>query len=209
MEFYKVVLPFALALFIRYEYGLPEHPPNLSKVLLKILPVLILMAVILQNQRASDFSLRLTAGLGFAAAGDLCQLYKDQYFNHGVICFGIAYCLFAAAFGLRSDHLFLGCLTCLVALAIYYFVSPGVRGLSRPAAIAYTLPILIMLWRAMAWWRISQHNSSLSALFGAITLVISNTVLSTHLFQFPVPHSDFLVSSSYYMGQLLIAMSAV
>ncbi|XP_067855288.1 lysoplasmalogenase TMEM86A-like [Heptranchias perlo] len=208
MTFLKLVLPFALALLVRYEYGLPEDPPDQLKGLLKCLPILVLIAGVLENQHGNDFSLRLSAGLGFAAAGDLCQLYKGQHFIHGTICFGIAYCLYTAAFGLRGDNLSLGCLICLVAISIYYIVSPGIKGLTRPAAFVYTLPILAMIWRSTAWWRGSRHNSSSCAMFGAITLALSDVVLSNHLFQFPVPHSNFLVSSSYYTGQLLIAMSA-
>ncbi|XP_051885754.1 lysoplasmalogenase-like protein TMEM86A [Pristis pectinata] len=199
----------APALLVRYEYGLPEQPPDQLKVFLKCLPVLVLIALILESQHGNDFSLRLVVAMGFAAAGDVCQLYKDQHFTHGVISFGIAYCLFAVAFGLKVDHKCLGALICVVATATYYLVTPGVQGVSQPVVLAYTLAVLLMIWRAMAWWRNTHHRSSLCAMYGAIILAISNVILSNHIFQFPVPHSPLLLSSCYYTGQLLIAMSSL
>ncbi|GCB60873.1 lysoplasmalogenase TMEM86A-like [Scyliorhinus torazame] len=207
----KVVLPFALALLLRYQFGLPESPPNPIKALFKILPIVVLIAAIQYDQRGSDYSARVTAGLCFSAAGDLCQLYKQEYFIFGVICFGIAYCMYAVAFTLHDDNFLLACSVCLAAGVACIFGSPKLQELAQPAAIAYTLTFLLMLWRALAWWKSAQNKNSSAALVGAATLVASNAVFSTHIFQFqsPVPHTELIVSSTYYMGQLLIALSAL
>ncbi|XP_069760624.1 lysoplasmalogenase TMEM86B-like isoform X3 [Narcine bancroftii] len=124
MELKQMLLPFVLALLIRYEYGLPQHPPDHMKALLRCLPVIVLITRILESQNGNDFSLRLGAGMGFAAAGDLCQLYKDEHFTHGVICFGIAYCLYTVAFGLKVDHTCLAALIGLMAATGCYVINP-------------------------------------------------------------------------------------
>ncbi|XP_069760623.1 lysoplasmalogenase TMEM86A-like isoform X2 [Narcine bancroftii] len=179
------------------------------KALLRCLPVIVLITRILESQNGNDFSLRLGAGMGFAAAGDLCQLYKDEHFTHGVICFGIAYCLYTVAFGLKVDHTCLAALIGLMAATGCYVINPGIHGVTQPVALAYLLMVLLMVWRAVAWWKNSRHRNSSCAMYGAIILAMSNIILSTHIFQFPVPHSPLLVTSFYYTGQLLIAMSAL
>ncbi|XP_072125381.1 lysoplasmalogenase TMEM86A-like [Mobula birostris] len=204
-----MLVPYALALVVRYEYGLPEQPPDQLKVFLKCLPVLVLIILILEQQHGNDFSFRLAVAMGFAAAGDVCQLYKEHCFTHGVLASGIAYCLFAVAFGLKVDHKCLGALTCVVAGAVYYLASPAVQAVSEPVVLAYILSILLMIWRALAWWKNTHQCHSWCAVAGAIILATSNIILSNHIFEFPVPHSPCLITSSYYTGQLLLALSAL
>ncbi|XP_048463557.1 lysoplasmalogenase-like protein TMEM86A [Rhincodon typus] len=209
MEIYKFVIPFALALLLRFEFGLPERPLNSLKALFRVLPIIVLIAVVQEKHHGNEFSLRLSAGLSFSAAGDLCYLYRQQYIIIGIICFSIAYCLYALAFKLKNDNFLLACLACFIVIVVYHFMTPKLRGLRGPAAMVYMTTALLMIWRAMAWYRKSRKYNSLAALLGATLLVVSETVLSTHIFQFPVPQNELIGRYPYYLGQLFIALAAL
>ncbi|XP_032893749.1 lysoplasmalogenase-like protein TMEM86A [Amblyraja radiata] len=204
-----MLLPFALALLVRYQYGLPEQPPDQLKMFFRFLPVLVLIILILENHRGNDFSLRLVAGMGFAGAGDVCLLYKEQHLTHSIICFWLGYCMLTVAFGLKLDNALLGAAIGGLAAVVYLLLQPTVRGVNQVMALAYMLAALLMIWRAAAWWKNSRHRSSTSAMCGTIALATSNLILPTHVFNFPVPHNQFLVTSFYYTGQLLIAVSSL
>uniref|UniRef100_UPI00398E38A6 lysoplasmalogenase TMEM86A-like n=1 Tax=Pristiophorus japonicus TaxID=55135 RepID=UPI00398E38A6 len=173
---------------------------------LNCLPILILIGALLVTKQKTVFSRRVMAGLSFATAGELFYLFEDRYLIPSFSCFAIAYLLYSAAFGLKRDNLYLGGIMFLVMLSVYYFASPGVHGLPQAVSYAYTVPLVLMIWRAVAWCR-RNHRNSLLGLFGTIILAMSDTVLSDRLFSFPVPHHAYLVSSSYYAGQLFIALS--
>ncbi|XP_072408809.1 lysoplasmalogenase TMEM86A-like [Chiloscyllium punctatum] len=209
MEIFKFVIPFALALLLRFEFGLPETRPNPTKALLRVLPIIVLIAAVQQRHRGNEFSLLLSAGLSFSAAGDLCLLFKHQYVIIGIICFSIAYCMYALAFKLKNDNFLLACLACFIVIVIYHFTTPKLRGLRGPAAIIYITTALLMTWRAMAWYRKTQNYNCLAAVVGSVVLVVSETVLSKHIFQFPFSQIEMIDRYPYYLGQLLIALSAL
>ena len=62
-----------------------------------------------------------------------------------------------------------------------------------------------MAWRAVA--RASNGFTEFLSAIGAIIFVISDGFIGVNLFYTPLPNPQFLIMSTYYIAQFLIALS--
>lgn len=169
----------------------------------KPVPVALLCAGVVWTAR--DGAGRwLALGLGMSALADAII---EVHFLAGLAIFLAAHLAYVAAFTLQSPHVapvralpF----AAIVVAASSVFV-PAAGGLG-PAVGAYAVAIGTMGWRASA--RIGEGRGGWLALAGAVLFMGSDTLLATHQFVTPLDHRDALVMSTYWSGQLLIALSA-
>lgn len=200
----------------------PEsEKPTVFAAVLKILPILCLCGFVsLQGvslEKEHNYSRHILLGLVFSGIGDILLVWAKMFFIHGMISFGIAHILYIRAFGfpplqLRNLPGFLLCL--FPGLYIYYVCYPGLKGILVTAVFIYGLVITTMLWRAISCVQNQIKDNGLcrwtrtSACFGATMFYISDNLIALNKFCFPIPWSRALIMTTYYAGQMGIALSA-
>lgn len=171
--------------------------------LVKPAPV-ALLALGVATTRAGPGVRWLTVGLAMSAIADFAI---DRHFLVGLAVFLAAHLAYIAAFVREAPRLAPLRAVPFVALVIgagSVFV-PAAGGLGGPVG-AYTVVIGLMGWRAAA--RAGAVPLGTMGLGGALLFMASDTLLATNLFVRPVPYESALVMSTYWAGQLLIALSA-
>lgn len=196
------------------------HPDNskLFHAVVKILPILCLCGfVILQGvtfQSCHDYNRRIFVGLILSAIGDICLVWKQQFFIHGMLAFALAHLAYVRAFGLQPLKPLTWLFCFLITMPFYHFYFPNLKGILAVAVPIYIVVIGIMLWRAITGLQaqlLSDEGlwrwTKLCACLGAITFGISDMFIGFNMFCFPIPYSQVFIMTTYYAGQLGIALS--
>ena len=128
--------------------------------------------------------------------------------------FGIAHILYIRAFGFQAKNWLVGVLCTLPGFLMYYVCYPGLKGKLVIAVLIYGFVITGMMWRAITCVQNQIEENGLcrwtrmSACIGAALFYISDNIIAINKFCFPVPGSRALIMTTYYAGQMFIAMSA-
>ena len=169
------------------------------------------------------YSLLILLGLVFSLAGDVLLIPPDQpkAFLGGLVAFLLAHLLYIAAFVhlqtsfLKSTSLageiVAALALVLLAAAVYSYLRPGL-GRMRLPVIAYMVVISVMVHRALAilWVHPGPMTQATLIAAGAILFYLSDAILAVNKFRFggELRHYKLLNLSTYYAGQLLLALSA-
>lgn len=190
-------------------------PLGISRLLVKPIPVLCLAACVLLRRKRSRYETTVGIGLLFGALGDLLMESPDQTFIPGLASFLIGHLLYIGAFLSRSRR------PCIVRAVPIYLVgliilfpllgSPNVQTQNLEIPIlCYMIVICGMVWRA---WSVLDHcdyqSASRLALAGALLFLVSDSVLAVQLFLHDIPFARVTIMTTYWLGQLGIASSAV
>ncbi|XP_069362401.1 lysoplasmalogenase TMEM86B isoform X1 [Maniola hyperantus] len=191
------LVPFYKAVCVYFVAG--GGAPSPSAAALKCAPVLcLLLCVLLATGGAGGYARRVCAGLALSALGDALLVWP-QHFVAGMAAFAAAHVAYLCAFGLRPRRARLG--AALLGGALLYAWLVRAPGALRPLVAAYALLLSAMAWRGAA--RPGAQRA------GALLFLLSDAILGYSLFAGPVPHAQVLVMSTYYLGQLGIALSAL
>lgn len=170
---------------------------------LKILP--IAMLVILAAGRLSGLSRGLTVGaLLLSALGDVfLALDFPNQFVFGLGAFLLAQLTYGASFlrasDFRNKRSILRGLPLVIASFLLALVLLPKAGELAPAVMFYLLAILFMALSAAA------HRGASALLFaGAVSFMISDSLIAINKFLTPLPLSGLAVMSTYYLAQLLL-----
>jgi uncharacterized membrane protein YhhN len=147
------------------------------------------------------------AALALSTLGDiLLDFDPERLFVFGLGAFLVAHLIYVSAFvsNRRRPMLFGvtmlgGMLVLLYSACVSMWLLPSLGGLTIPVAI-YMCAITAMVLSAI----VSQFSTPWVAV-GAILFLISDSLLAVNKFKTPVPYRDFLVWSTYYVGQYAIA----
>lgn len=216
------LVPFLKAVCVYFVAWLPEtEKPTVYAAILKILPIICLGGFVgfqgISLDKKHYYSRHILLGLIFSGIGDVCLVWKNMYFIHGMIAFGIAHLLYIRAFGfqpfqLRNVPLLILCF--FPGLFVYYICYPGLKGKLVIAVLVYGIVITSMLWRSIVCVQNQIEENGLcrwtriSACFGAVMFYISDNLIALNKFCFPIPWERALIMTTYYGGQMGIAMSA-
>jgi len=159
---------------------------------------------------ANRFSLLLVGGLAFSLAGD-CFLMFPGYFIPGLVSFLIAHLFYIALFrqgmpwfpSRRALLITLG-----LGAAMYAFLFNGLNPVLRIAVAAYVVVIALMAAQAMGRATVLRDKASIGVAVGAAFFMVSDSLLATNKFAFPLPMAQFWVLATYYVAQILIACNA-
>jgi len=179
-------------------------------------PMALLLAIILvasraRHQRAEGrFDYILGAALVFSLAGD-CLLMFPGFFIPGLVAFLIAHLFYIALFKqgapwFASQRALL--LTLAVGAAMYAFLFPGLNPVLRVAVGAYVLVIALMAAQAIGRATVLRDKAALGVAIGAGFFMLSDALLATNRFAFPLPMAQLWVLSTYYIAQILIVLHA-
>ncbi|XP_026736881.1 lysoplasmalogenase-like [Trichoplusia ni] len=204
VPFFKCVCVYFVALGAGGAGGAGEGgAPSPGAVAAKCAPVLCLLLAVLLPQSAphkSVYAHRVAAGLALSALGDALLLWP-QHFVAGMAAFAGAHGAYIAAFGWARRAAGAGLALLLAALLF-------ARALRPPPALAALVPLYALLLAAMAWRGAARGGAAAA---GALLFLLSDAILGYGLFGAggALPGQQVLVMSTYYLGQLFIALSAL
>jgi alkenylglycerophosphocholine/alkenylglycerophosphoethanolamine hydrolase len=178
---------------------------------------LLILAVVLlgltQPHVDRSYALALALGLLFSLAGDVALMFAgSRPFLIGMVLFLLAQVTYALTFAVKGGlHGPLGAyafLLAAIALAFYVAIFRRLGKMKIPVGI-YALAISAMLWTAIST-RFSPAfaaTQSWLVISGAALFYVSDLLLSVNRFARPIKHYRLANLSTYYVGQLLIALS--
>lgn len=213
------LVPFLKTACVYFVAWLPEtEKPTVFAALLKILPILSLCVFVslqgISLEREHNYSRRILLGLIFSAIGDVFLVWKNTYFIHGMAAFGIAHILYIRAFGFQPRNPLVGSICVLPGLLVYYILYPGLEAKLVIPVLIYGFVVTGMMWQAITGVQNQIEENGLcrwtkmSACFGAALFYLSDNIIAINKFCFPVPGARALIMTTYYAGQMGIAVSA-
>jgi uncharacterized membrane protein YhhN len=207
-----------------------EHRPrDLRQVQIwkPLCTILVILTCALSFARPADaydtlYTSLILAGLVLSLVGDVLLIYQDnaRAFRGGLVAFLLAHVMYIAAFiylhvsslevrngvGEAAAALALA----LVAGVVYLYLGPGLGKMRLPVA-AYIVVISIMVHRAIGIALVHPGPATQPALIvsGALLFYISDAILAVNRFRMDdqMPHYRLWNLSTYYTGQLLLALS--
>lgn len=165
-----------------------------------------------ENDESYIYSRRILFGLVFACIGDAWLTNFKEFMIQGTICFAIAHLSYISAFGFQPLKPVLGALCLGLSSFFYYMFCSALNGVLPYATFIYMLILTTTVWRSIARLELLEGRwtcSKLCASIGAIMLFISDCALSAYMFIGPFRGGQMLFMSTYYGGQLGIALSVV
>lgn len=213
------LIPFLKGVAIYFVAWLPTEYPSLISCLIKCLPIICLIYFVgcqgITLERHHDYQRRIFVGLIFSCIGDALLIWHETHFVTAMIMFGIAHISYIRAFGIQKTqpYRWLKGLPFLAAyiIAMYNFY-PGLKGILIPGVFIYVLILGSMGWRAIASVDILKSIwswTSLAGCIGANVFIISDLIIGVDKFVYPVPMARLIIMSTYYVAQVLLAVSAV
>ncbi|WP_308365025.1 MULTISPECIES: lysoplasmalogenase [unclassified Microbulbifer] len=170
---------------------------------MKIVPIAILALLALRSLGGFTRTLTLCA-LTFSALGDLLlALEFSNGFVYGLGAFLLAQLIYAGNFlraaDFRSRRTALrGVPVLITALLLARVLLPAAEELA-PAVLVYLLAIVIMALCAAA------HRGDSALLFaGAVTFMVSDTLIALNKFVIPLPMAGTAIMVTYYGAQLAL-----
>jgi uncharacterized membrane protein YhhN len=216
----------SLALLIRAEERTPPSPQQIKvwKPLCTLLVILIAALSFTGPYESADrpYSALVLTGLGFSLIGDVLLIFQEnaKAFMWGLVAFLVAHLMYIAAFVYLQTsvlqaqsgggELVSAIVLVVVGASVYRYLSPGL-GKMRTPVIAYIVVISAMVHRATAIALIHPGPATqpILILAGAVLFYISDAILAANKFRMGgrMPHYRLWNLTTYYTGQLLIALS--
>lgn len=158
------------------------------------------------SARTTGFWL-LMSGLCFSMVGDVFLL-TDQRFVPGLIAFLLAHLCYIALFTRDAPWITnktgLACCLGAGALVFSYLYRHGLPpAMQLPVAI-YVMVIAVMSAQAIGRAYVLRTSAARCVASGALSFMVSDTVLALNKFAFAVPYSFVAVLGTYYLAQWLI-----
>jgi len=147
----------------------------------------------------------LALGLALAAFGDVLLDWDARMFALGLAAFLLTHLVYIAVFArnrmpgqVGSTRISAVVVVVIGAAALSIWIVPSVGVLAVPVVL-YICALTGMVGSAIAF-----QGRWIAA--GAVLFFISDSLLAIHKFKMPVPARDYLVWSTYYLGQCGIAL---
>jgi uncharacterized membrane protein YhhN len=201
------VLMGSVTILVRYA---PPDYPALDRVTKPLTTLLILVIALLPGTFFSDrYAAAICLGLIFSTIGDYLLLPPERFLR-GMGSFLLALSCYAVAFfeGMDSDaFVWTGVVLMLVGQGLLATLRGGLRGSMRVAVGAYMVAMVFMVALAIGLAVVSPSTGTLAAAAGALLLLVSDSLLAIDRFGRPFHLAHLAVLGTYYVGQLLIALS--
>jgi uncharacterized membrane protein YhhN len=170
---------------------------------------IILIAIEAKHPVFAFYRYAVILGLIFSLAGDVFLMLPQDRFIHGLVSFFIAHLFYIAAFIYQSglDLPF----SSMAPFALYGILMLSVLwprlGKMRLTVLAYMMVILLMGWTAVGRWIWTGQGGSLQAALGALLFLASDSTLALDKFKGRFRAAQFLILTTYFTAQWLIALS--
>jgi alkenylglycerophosphocholine/alkenylglycerophosphoethanolamine hydrolase len=169
----------------------------------KIVPILILIFIALQNQQTISDKL-FVAGLIASLCGDFFLGYDGvNWFIFGLASFLVAHLFYMASLApitlaLIKKRLIPMIIYVMFALSMFNIIAPGLDKLFVPVLIYMSILLL------MGISTLISEKSNLWLILGGISFVASDTLLGVDKFYTAIPYSHFFIMVTYYFAQFAL-----
>jgi uncharacterized membrane protein YhhN len=173
--------------------------------------ILILAAALAPSAFLSDpYARAIGLGLLFSLAGDIFLMLPGNRFLYGLVSFLLAHLCYIFAFlaggPIRAfPWAFLPLLS--IGIVILGYLWPALSKSLRPAVSLYVAVIVAMASLAAGRAMDRLSTGTLLAAIGALLFMASDAVLAVDRFRRPFRLAQAVILGSYFIGQLMIALS--
>lgn len=197
----KTLLYIFAASAIIFIASLPFQPYP-GNFVIKAIPAISLSALALVTVSGSRGKL-LFASLLLCAAGDVAlEIGAEEYFIIGLGFFLIAQIMFIVTFSrdfkMQKSRIPIIAILAVYALAMAIVMTPSLREMAIPV---YFYLVVITLMGIFAALRAAKNKFTL---YGAVSFIVSDSIIAINKFMMPVPAADYLVMVTYYLALFLI-----
>ncbi len=171
--------------------------------------LILLVALVAKPPVGPLYQSAIGIGLLFALAGDIFLMLPTDRFIAGLVSFLITHLCYIVAFGTQIRPPFWSPATLLLllyALLIYGLLYRHLGHMRMPVLL-YLVAIAAMAWLGLLFATQQQSVWALAAGVGSVLFVISDSVLALNRFRRPFAGAQWLVLTTYYLAQWLIAWS--
>ena len=204
-----VLLSAALTIVAQY-----RHAKRLEYAAKPLTTTLIVALAVLRGHGAPSlhaYQTWIVLGLLASLVGDVCLMLEgERWFVRGLAAFLTAHLCYIVAFTVSRS----GTTPWYYALPFVLYGAAMLRilwphlGEMRQPVLAYVAVIMIMAWQAANRWIAGEGaDGTLWALVGAYLFVLSDSVLALARFRGDWRSARFLVLSTYFAAQWLLAFS--
>src|SRR4030043_438725 len=194
--------PYTLAPFpIIFISALPFQP-YAGNFVIKAIPAISLAVLALITVSRMTGKL-LFVSLLLCAAGDVAlELEAGKYFIVGLGLFLIAQIMFIVTFSrdfkMQKSRIPIIVILAIYALAMAYIMTPSLKEMAIPV---YFYLVVITLMGIFAALRAARNKFTL---YGAVSFIVSDSILAINKFMMPVPAADYFIMITYYLSMFLI-----
>ncbi len=185
--------------------------PWLIYIFKPLTTILILSVALLPGTwRMDAYARAIALGLFFSLAGDILLMLPRDLFVPGLASFLVGHLCYISAFraGLAApDFMLVLALFIMFATGMLRYLRPGVIAPLRLPVGLYVVVITVMVTLAVGRWISKPSLESGSVALGALLFMASDTLLAVDRFRRPFHLARAAVLSTYFAGQLLIALS--
>jgi uncharacterized membrane protein YhhN len=197
----KTLLYIFAAFAIIFIAALPFQP-YLGNFVIKAIPAISLSALALTTVSGSKGKL-LFVSLLFCAAGDVAlELWAGKYFLVGLGFFLSAQIMFIVTFSrdfkMQRSRIPIIVILAIYALAIASIMTPSLKEMAIPVYFYLTAITLMGIFAAL---RAARNKFTL---YGAVSFIISDSIIAINRFMMPVPAADYIIMVTYYTALFLI-----
>jgi len=210
---------FALV-FVVQLYAESTHQIGLRNFSKPLIVATLLIWLYLSTKLKGRFHKKIFTGLIFALAGDIFLMLQDDHSNffiYGLVSFLLCHIFYTNAFVLdhkSNPHLknsfFLWATGGLIifCVGLFFYLQPFL-GAMQFAVLTYAIIITFMAIMAVNRYGKVNIFSYQLILFGALSFLLSDSVLAINKFAQPIPQSGILIMASYMIAQYLIVYGTV
>jgi len=177
----------------------------------KPLATLLIVAMALSLSTADPAYRRwILIGLLWSTLGDVLLMLPGDYFLYGLLSFLVAHMAYLVAFSKR-ERLFARlapfAIYALIAAVVLAYVWPGIPAPMRIPVVVYVGALGAMAAQAAAIWTVRRDRASALAAIGGALFMLSDSLIAFNRFGEPFDASRWMVLTSYWVAQWLIACS--
>jgi uncharacterized membrane protein YhhN len=176
--------------------------PYPGNFVIKAIPAISLAVLALVTVSGARGKLLFTSLLLCAAGDIVLEIGAEQYFIIGLGFFLIAQIMFIVTFSrdfkMQRSMIPIIAILAIYALAMAIVMTPSLREMAIPV---YFYLVAITLMGIFAALRAAKNKLTL---YGAVSFIVSDSMIAINKFVTPVPAADYLVMVTYYLALFLI-----
>jgi len=179
--------------------------------LFKPLATLLILGVALSGTPlVPSYRWAIALGLAFSTVGDVFLMLPSDRFVAGLASFLVGHLCYIAAFSMDAplgSGLGLWIPYLAAGGTVFALLWPGLSPALRGPVAAYVVAIAVMAGQAAGRLGLLGARPALLAAIGAGLFVVSDAVLALDRFRWPFRAARTVTLTTYYLAQLLIALS--
>src|SRR4030042_3855022 len=182
--------------------GLLPFKPYTGNFIIKAIPAISLAVLAFIAVSGIRGKLLFTALLFCAAADIALELAGGKYFVAGLGLFLVAHIFFIITFS-RDFKFQKSRVPVIVLLAVYsimmaFVMTPSLKEMAIPVYIYMTAITLMCIFASL---RAARNDFTL---YGAISFIVSDSIIAINKFMMPVPAADYIIMITYDLALFLI-----